>query len=64
MKEEKVFHEGETTAFLFNHGQLCDMTVRMWSNFMDTAVLLPRDNLPLGSPVTDPGSKKSNIKKK
>lgn len=57
MKGKGDFHDGGTTASLFIHGDFCDVTVRMWSNFMDTAVFQPRDNLQLATSVTQPGSK-------
>lgn len=43
---------------------LGDTTVRMWLHFMGTVVFLPRENLQLGSPMTEPGSNKSIIRKK
>lgn len=63
MKGKRGFCEGETTASLFIHGDLCGTTIRMWSKFTDTAVFLPRQNLPLGAPVTETGSKKLILKK-
>lgn len=39
------------------------MTVRMWSNFTDPAAFLPRDNLPMGALMTEPGSKNFMLKK-